>query len=329
MERSVRVLIVDDYAPFRHFLCSRLESLPGLQPIGEAADGQEAVRKAEELRPDLILLDIGLPGLNGIQVARQMNELSPAPKILFVSENRSKEIAQEALRTGAGGYVVKSDAANELLPAVESILRGIPFVSASLSGRILVNPMKPCTCNWRRSQKMPRQHEVGFYPDDCSLLEDVAKFIGTSLKAGNAAIVAATKSHHEGLLPRLNAYELDINAANEQGRYIPVDTVDALSMFMLNGMPDPARFMTTFDNLIKKAAKAADPEHSRVAIFGECVDLLIAQGNIDAAFQMEKLGNQLVNKYDVDILCGYSLTKGDDLYNQIRAEHSGVRGIDS
>jgi DNA-binding NarL/FixJ family response regulator len=122
--------------PFVIFCVRGLRGLPLLRLIGEAADGIEAVRKAQELLPDLVLMDIGLSGLNGIQAARKIRELIPAAKILFVSENRSKEIAQEALRSGADGYVVKSDAANELLPAVDSVLRGIPFISASLSDRL-------------------------------------------------------------------------------------------------------------------------------------------------------------------------------------------------
>jgi DNA-binding NarL/FixJ family response regulator len=328
LERSVSVLIVDDYAPFRQFLRSKLESLPYLQIIGEASDGLEAVRKARELHPDLILLDIGLPGPNGIQAARQMRELSPAPKILFVSENRSKEIAQEALRSGAHGYVLKSDAANELLPAVKSVIRGMPFVSASLAGRVVVNPETRAE-DGRRRKVMARQHEVGFYSDEHALLEDVAAFIGTFLKAGNAAIVAATKSHLESLLPRLKAYDIDICSAIELGRYIFVDAADVLSMIMLNGMPDRARFMSAFSNLIQKAKGATGPDHSRVAIFGECANLLFAEGNIDAAFHVEELGNQLVDKYDVDILCGYSIhdshpTMEDGVYYRICAEHSAV-----
>ena len=102
-------------------------------------DGLEAAQKVQELQPDLILLDIGLPKLNGIEAARQIRKLSPASKILFVSENRSRDIAEEALSTGAGGYVVKSDAATELLPAVEAILRGKRFVSTSLAGRNLTD----------------------------------------------------------------------------------------------------------------------------------------------------------------------------------------------
>jgi DNA-binding NarL/FixJ family response regulator len=102
------------------------------------ADGLEAVQQAQELQPDLILLDIGLPTLHGIEAARRIREVSPASKILFVSENRSADIAEEALSTGACGYVIKSDAERELLPAIEAILAGKRFVSASLAGHFLV-----------------------------------------------------------------------------------------------------------------------------------------------------------------------------------------------
>ena len=111
---------------------------PELQIIGEVSDGPEAVQQAKELQPELILLDIGLPTLNGIEVARQIREVSPASKILFVSENRSPDMAEGALSNGAGGYVVKSDAAAELLPAIKAVLEGKRFISASLAGHFLV-----------------------------------------------------------------------------------------------------------------------------------------------------------------------------------------------
>jgi DNA-binding NarL/FixJ family response regulator/enamine deaminase RidA (YjgF/YER057c/UK114 family) len=131
---AIRVLVVDDYEPWRRYLAVTLRKKTGLHVIGEASDGLEAVQQAQELQPDLILLDIGLPTRSGIEAARRIREVSPASKILFVSENRSACIAKEALSTGAGGYVVKSDAAGELLPAVDTVLKGKRFLSANLTG---------------------------------------------------------------------------------------------------------------------------------------------------------------------------------------------------
>ena len=97
--------------------------------MGEASDGAEAVRQAEELKPDLILLDIGLPTLNGMAAARQIRKLAPDSKIIFVSQESSPDLVQEALSLGARGYVAKTRAASDLLAAVEEVLEGRPFVS--------------------------------------------------------------------------------------------------------------------------------------------------------------------------------------------------------
>jgi DNA-binding NarL/FixJ family response regulator len=131
MERaSIRVLVVEDFAPFRQFIRSTLGNNPGLQVICEVSDGLEAVHKAEELKPDLILLDIGLPTLNGIEAARQIRKLAPDSKIVFLSQESSAEVVEEALRLGAWGYVLKTRAGSDLLPAVEAILSGKRFVSS-------------------------------------------------------------------------------------------------------------------------------------------------------------------------------------------------------
>jgi len=133
---SIRVLIVEDYEPFRRFLRSTLEQRPATQIVGEATDGLEAVQKAEELQPDLILFDVGLPKLNGIEAARQIRTVSPESKILFVSQEFSADVVQEALRLGALGYVVKTQAGLDLLAAVEAICQGGRFVSAGLAGEL-------------------------------------------------------------------------------------------------------------------------------------------------------------------------------------------------
>jgi DNA-binding NarL/FixJ family response regulator len=130
--------LVDDYEPWCRFLRLTLLAQQELQVIGEFTDGPEAIQNAKELQPDLILLDIGLPTLNGIEAARHIRKVSPKTKILFVSENRSPEVAEEAFNTGARGYVLKSDAASELLPAIKAVLAGKRFISASLAGHFLV-----------------------------------------------------------------------------------------------------------------------------------------------------------------------------------------------
>ncbi len=128
----VGVLVVEDYEPFRRFICSTLRKRPELQIVGEASDGLQAVQKAQELQPDLILLDIGLPTLNGIEAAHQISRLVPAAKILFVSQNSDAEVIRAALGNGAKGYVRKQNAQTDLLTAVEAVLRGDRFVSRGL-----------------------------------------------------------------------------------------------------------------------------------------------------------------------------------------------------
>lgn len=127
----MRVLIVEDFVPFRQFICSTLAKKPELQLIGEVSDGLEAVQKADELKPDLILLDIGLPSLNGIDAARQIRKLSPESKIIFLSQESSADVIEAALSLGARAYVVKTRAESDLLAAVDSVLRGNLFVSST------------------------------------------------------------------------------------------------------------------------------------------------------------------------------------------------------
>jgi len=127
--RPFRTLVVDDVGDFRRFLCSTLERRTECEVVGEASDGLQAVVQAELLQPDLILLDLGLPTINGIEAARRIRKLSPNSKILFFTQNCSREIAQGALRTGANGYLLKSDA-TDLPYAVETVLSGEQFVSS-------------------------------------------------------------------------------------------------------------------------------------------------------------------------------------------------------
>lgn len=127
----VRTLIVEDHEEFRNFLGLTLQQEARCIVIGEAVDGPQAVQQAEELQPDLILLDLSLPRLNGMEALRRIRKLSPSSKVIILSQDSSPDIVQGALRLGAVGYLLKSDAI-DLPLALDAILQGEVFVSRRL-----------------------------------------------------------------------------------------------------------------------------------------------------------------------------------------------------
>jgi len=309
---KVAVLVVEDFDPFRQFVCSTLGKRPELQIVGEASDGLEAVHKAEELQPDLILLDIGLPSLNGIEAAQRIRELSSRSEILFVSQESSADVVQKALSLGAAGYIAKVDAGSELLAAVDAVRQGRQFISSGLSGHRFTEtsdaqPLpSPAPTN-----EISRAHEVEFYSDDEAFVVGFADRIEAALEAGNALIVVATESHLNNLILRLQERGVDIAAAIEQGQYLALDVVDTLSTFMGDELPDPMRFFRVVDELIAAAARSTSGEKSRITICGECASILWAQGKADAAIRVEQFCNQLTKRYGMNILCGFSLSSFD------------------
>ena len=120
---AARILLADDSAPWRSQLRSLLRTKAEWKIIFEACNGLEAVQKTAELNPDVVLLDIGMPGLNGIEAAIIIRDKCPNSRIIFVTENRDRDIREAAISIGASGYIVKADAANELLEAIQSALR--------------------------------------------------------------------------------------------------------------------------------------------------------------------------------------------------------------
>jgi DNA-binding NarL/FixJ family response regulator len=129
-----RVLIVDDALVWQDLLIKRLSDEPKLEIIGVAADGLTAVQKAMELQPDLILLDLNLPQLNGLDAARQIRILSPFSRILFVSGEGDPEIRRAAIKAGGSGYVLKGDVDSDLISAIEVVLSGETFIDPEIIG---------------------------------------------------------------------------------------------------------------------------------------------------------------------------------------------------
>jgi DNA-binding NarL/FixJ family response regulator len=123
----VKILIVDDFEQWRRAVCTILAEDADLEIVGESPDGLDAVQKCQDLQPDLVLLDIELPKMNGLDAARRICEVSPRAKILFLSSYHCVEIMRDALKIGAA-FVVKADAARDLLPIVRAVVRDEPFL---------------------------------------------------------------------------------------------------------------------------------------------------------------------------------------------------------
>jgi CheY-like chemotaxis protein len=302
---SHRILVVEDHEPFRRFIRLELQKRPELRVIGEVSDGLKAVQQAEELQPDLILLDIGLQNLNGIEAAKRIRTVAPDAKLLFVSLEFSSEVVQETFRLGAQGYVHKQRAHRDLLLAIDTVLEeGRLFVSDDLEFD-------------GASEAQVRRHEIFFCFDDATLLDGLTHFIADALSTGNAAIVWATEAHRDSLLERLHARGVDIDAAVRGGTYISSDDTEA---------PDPDRMLQAVRGLSEAASKAGK-KHPRVAVCGERAGRLWAEGKIDAAIRLEQLCNELARQCDVEILCAYPLPEGredDQAWKTICAEHTAV-----
>jgi DNA-binding NarL/FixJ family response regulator len=302
---ALRVLVVDDYEPVRRVVRLILQARDDFQIVGEASDGLEAVHKAQELRPDLVLLDIDLPTLNGIQVARRLRDLVPQAKILFVSVEPSSDVVREALNMGGSGYVHKLHVGSELLPAIETVLAGKQFVSSGLK------------FSEGTKAQAPHRHEILFCSNDEVLLDRLTRFIAAALNAGDAAIVWATESHRDTLFQRLHAWGVDVEAATQRGTYISADVTDP---------PDPVRMLRAIRGLSEAASKAGK-KRPRIAVCGERAGCLWAEGKTDEAIRLEQLLNELAKSNDIDILCLYPSPherEHDPVLKSLCAEHSAV-----
>lgn len=318
-----RVLVVDDYQPWRRHIAAALQGTAQWQVVGEVADGVDAVQQAEALAPDLILLDVSLPRLNGIEVARCILARDPSARILFLSEHRSWDIVEEALATGARGYINKSDVARELLPAMETALLGRRVVSTTFTAQVSTSlqPDQPV--------RATRCHEVGFYADDVSLVGAYVRFAGAALKSGHALVCLADEARRQDIGRQLSVSGIDLDRAIREGRYVALDAAEETAKLMTDGSIDESRFWTTAHQMLQTAVNASIGDRPRVSAFGECAPRLWRSGNASAAVRLEQLWDEVADKYNVDVFCGYhsaGLPHDEDsrVFRKICATHSAV-----
>jgi len=206
----VRILVADDHAVVRRGLRALLQAHTGWEVCGEAATGRETVEKVKQLKPDVVVLDISMPELNGLDAARKILKEAPQTEVLVLTMHSSEELASEVLRAGARGYVLKSDADTDLVTAVEALLQHKPFLSSNVTefvlDRYLKDSSRPGEEQPPRSQLTAREREI------VQLLAE-----GKSNKQVAAALNISTKTveaHRSNIMRKL-----DLHSVSDLVRY--------------------------------------------------------------------------------------------------------------
>jgi DNA-binding NarL/FixJ family response regulator len=313
-----RILVADDHEPWQRLIAAALQKDGRWRCIETASDGLEAVRQAEALQPNLILMDVELPRLGGVEAARRILAPNRDARILFVSTHRSIDIVETAMGAGARGYVVKPEAGHDLQRAIDLTMQGSRFLSPVLYGRAADSGQN----------RLARRHEVGFFSEEPGLVDAYASFAAGALSAGESAAVIARTNRLAAIRERLMKAGLDVDLAEAQHRYRPVGVDGVLDAFMRDGAPDEALFWKMATTFVMRTAAEAPKRPLHIAACGECAGVLLENGRVEAAIQVEHWCSQMVAAFGLDVFCGYctSAPHTDDpaARHRIEQEHTAV-----
>jgi DNA-binding NarL/FixJ family response regulator len=196
---SVRILVADDHGVVRRGLRALLESRRGWKICGEAANGREAVERAKRLKPDVAILDIGMPGLNGVEATRQIRKVSPKTEILILSAHGSEKLALEVLEAGARGYVVKEEADQSLMVAVDALLRHVPFLTTRIA-KLMAREKRSGHRKAPKGRLTPREREIAQLLAEGKTNKEVAVILGISAKT--------VETHRANIMLKLNIHSI-------------------------------------------------------------------------------------------------------------------------
>lgn len=196
----MQILIADDHEVVRRGVRTLLEARAGWQICDEAAEGREAVEKAGRLQPDVVILDIGMPVLNGLEATRQIREVSPRSEVLVLTMHESEQVVAEVLAAGARGYVLKSDAGRDLVNAVEALGQHRPFFTSSVAELVLKKYLEGQADGTESSQLSHREREVVQLLAEGRGNKEVAETLGISLRTA--------ETHRANIMRKLNCHAL-------------------------------------------------------------------------------------------------------------------------
>ncbi len=201
---TIRLLVADDHEVIRRGVRSLLGTQPGWEVSGEAATGREAVEKAKQLKPDLVVLDITMPELDGLEATRQILEAVPKTKVLILTMHESEQVMSEVLKAGALGYVLKSDAADNLVPAVKALIHGKPFFTSSVSKMMLKGYLKHSTRSTEDSssekQLSPRERLIVQLLVEGKKNKEIATALSISIRTA--------ESHRANIMRKLGLHSI-------------------------------------------------------------------------------------------------------------------------
>jgi DNA-binding NarL/FixJ family response regulator len=202
---AFRILLADDHEVVRRGLCALLQNQPGWEICGEATNGREAVEKAVKLNPDVVILDVGMPNLNGLEATRQIVKAKPQIRILILTLHDSDQLVQEVLNAGARGFLLKSDAARDLVTAVEALRNNKIYFTPKVASMVLegylrrntpdVPPEEPS-----RSRLTPREREIVQLLAEGKSSREVADALGLSIKTA--------ETHRANIMRKLNLHSV-------------------------------------------------------------------------------------------------------------------------
>lgn len=201
---AFRIFIADDHEVVRKGLISLLEAQTDWEVCGEAADGREAVEKASELKPDIIILDIGMPSLNGLEATRQILKINPDAKILVLTLHDSDSVVREVLNAGARGFLLKSDAARDLVAAAEALRRDKTYFTSKVAAMVLEGYLKggvaPSAAQVGRNRLTPREREIVQLLAEGKSTKEVAVALGLSVKTA--------ETHRSNIMRKLQIHSV-------------------------------------------------------------------------------------------------------------------------
>jgi DNA-binding NarL/FixJ family response regulator len=200
MSPTIRVLLADDHTLVRAGIRGLIEDLPGMEVVGEAGDGHEALRLAEATRPDIVLLDIGMPGMNGLEVLARVVAFDPSIRAVILSMHISEEYVLQALRAGAAGYLLKGSAVAELEIAIRAVARGETYLSPAVSKRVVDDYVSRTGSTAAIDALTPRQREILQLVAEGHTSKEIGQRLGVSYRT--------VEVHRAQLMERLNVHDV-------------------------------------------------------------------------------------------------------------------------